>query len=100
MDDLLAILSGQKRVIPMPNLSARCTLSMNPDSEIKEAMVGCLRIDNPNGNLHLLGTPLSVGPVRFFFTNTRIAPATRFLDGKQMLELKGTNSTQRWFQKY
>jgi hypothetical protein len=101
VDDLLALHSGHKRMIALPKLAVRCTTSLTPESEVvKESMFGCLMLDNPEGDLNLLGVPLAIGPLRLTFTNVNIIPLSGYHEGKQSLEIAGTDSTQRLIENY
>jgi hypothetical protein len=100
VDDLLALQAGHKRMIPTPNVSVNCTVPTTPETELRQPTFGALMLDRPKGDLHLLGTPLLIGPYRLVFTNVNMVPASVSQDGMQTLEITGTDSTQRLIERY
>lgn len=100
VDDLEVLLSGNKRVLSMPKLSAHCTLSVTPGTEVKAPMFGCVRLDNKKPDLKLFGVPVAAGPLRIIFTSVNVAPISIDRDRRQLLEIKGTDSTLRILEPY
>jgi|ERR1039458_9744636 hypothetical protein len=100
VEDLAVLLAGSRRIVPMPNLSARCSLHSAPETELKEGMFGCLRLDNEKPDLRLFGIPLTSMPIRHTYTNVNVMPASVGHEGHQILGIKGTDSTLKIIESY
>jgi hypothetical protein len=99
VDDLVCLLSNSKRMVPCPDLSARCGLS-NAPRRLESPTYGCLCLDNPDPVIHILGQLIKPGPLRTVFTNVNMSPENTDTGAKQMLLINGTSSSLRVLEKY
>jgi hypothetical protein len=99
VEDLSALIAGNKRMVPMPELLARCTLRGEPENFLETGMHGCLRFDNEEAKLGLFGIRLNSPPIRLILTNVNLSPLPCDQEGCQVLEIRGTASTYKIVEK-
>lgn len=100
VEDVAALIAGHKRMVPMPNLSARCTLNGDPENFIQTGIHGCLRFVNENPDFGLFGIRLKSSPINLTFTNVKVSPVSSEKVGCQVLEIEGTASTHKLIEEF